>query len=440
MRLINCICLAMACLLTSWGASAAPPHGEVPMLLGISPETSSQNGIDTSSVQQLRQQLHVQKVRIMELTRTIEALNRQRVQADSRPSSEKIVQLTKAQNFANKTINALRGELEEWRMKVQAAKDVDVGRSKQIEMLTVRLKVLHDAVQKQTTLVETLTTERTTLKQDVAQARMDLSDSQRQSNDLQQKLKDEMAVQAAALKLKDDNLQAQQQALKESRAALAAATVRVKPEGQIAVRDYAIGASLAQDMLTLLQERETDGVKVDRTQALVGVQDTFNGSLQLPEKTLKDALITSEKEVTQSLATRQAHAEKVGAAYMADFSKRKGVKRHPDGFLYLVDYAGDGAIGDIDTVAIAVKESLTDGTVINDMDVSGTRVSQPLNAYPALFQSAIRLLKNHGSVTLVVPPKLAYGDKGYPPMIPPGATMIYTLRIQDVLTPQEVKP
>ncbi|WP_446717716.1 FKBP-type peptidyl-prolyl cis-trans isomerase [Erwinia sp. OLCASP19] len=41
-------------------------------------------------------------------------------------------------------------------------------------------------------------------------------------------------------------------------------------------------------------------------------------------------------------------------------------------------------------------------------------------------------LKNHGSLTMVVPPVLAYGDEGYPPQIPPGATMVYTVRIRDI--------
>ncbi|PKH26380.1 hypothetical protein CIG19_00830 [Enterobacterales bacterium CwR94] len=35
-------------------------------------------------------------------------------------------------------------------------------------------------------------------------------------------------------------------------------------------------------------------------------------------------------------------------------------------------------------------------------------------------------------MTLMVPPELAYGDEGFAPLIPPGATMVYTLRIDHV--------
>lgn len=71
-------------------------------------------------------------------------------------------------------------------------------------------------------------------------------------------------------------------------------------------------------------------------------------------------------------------------------------------------------------------------TVIKDMESSGKWVSQPVNAFPPVFRSTLLKMKNHGSVTLVVPPSLAYGDQGYPPKVPPGATMVYSLRIHDV--------
>ncbi len=43
----------------------------------------------------------------------------------------------------------------------------------------------------------------------------------------------------------------------------------------------------------------------------------------------------------------------------------------------------------------------------------------------------------------VVPPELAYGDAGYPPKVPPGATMVYTIRVENVrgekISPEEQK-
>ncbi|WP_431225207.1 FKBP-type peptidyl-prolyl cis-trans isomerase [Serratia sp. L9] len=38
---------------------------------------------------------------------------------------------------------------------------------------------------------------------------------------------------------------------------------------------------------------------------------------------------------------------------------------------------------------------------------------------------------------MVVPPTLAYGDKGLPPDIPPGSTMVYNVKILDVVAPAD---
>lgn len=86
-----------------------------------------------------------------------------------------------------------------------------------------------------------------------------------------------------------------------------------------------------------------------------------------------------------------------------------------------------------------MKETLTDGTVIQDMETSGAVLSQPISQFPPLFADALKQLKNHGTLTLVVPPELAYGEKGYPPNVPPNATMIYTLRIAEMYPDKQEK-
>jgi FKBP-type peptidyl-prolyl cis-trans isomerase len=117
---------------------------------------------------------------------------------------------------------------------------------------------------------------------------------------------------------------------------------------------------------------------------------------------------------------------------MAAFQKQKGAVQAESGFWYRIEAAGSGEIAPDAVVTVVVKETLTDGTVIQDMEASGARLSQPLAAYPPLFREAIGQLQNHGTIMLVVPPELAYGDKGYAPNVPPGATMVYTLRVADV--------
>ncbi|QJU42264.1 peptidylprolyl isomerase [Serratia marcescens] len=190
---------------------------------------------------------------------------------------------------------------------------------------------------------------------------------------------------------------------------------------------YAAGVSLGRDILHLQQENRRAGLEADRQLLLAGIADTLAGRLRLDEAAIDSVLRTAQQRLQQALAPPPD-----GKAYLADFARLEGVKQDALGFYYRVDYAGSGAIGADDRVDIVVRESLTDGRVIKDMELAGTVISQPLTRYPPLFRAAIEKLQRHGSITLVVPPALAYGKQGSPPAIPPDATMIYTLRIADV--------
>lgn len=193
---------------------------------------------------------------------------------------------------------------------------------------------------------------------------------------------------------------------------------------------YAAGVSLGRDILHLQQENRRAGLEADRRLLLAGIADTLAGRLRLDEAAIDSALRTAQQRLQQTQQTQAPPPD--GKAYLADFARQEGVKQDTLGFYYRVDYAGSGAIGADDRVDIVVRESLTDGRVIKDMELAGTVISQPLTRYPPLFRAAIEKLQRHGSITLVVPPALAYGKQGSPPAIPPDATMIYTLRIADV--------
>lgn len=199
-----------------------------------------------------------------------------------------------------------------------------------------------------------------------------------------------------------------------------------------AQQSYAAGVALGRDIQTMLAERKNWGINPDKTVLLAGMIDTFNGHYQLSDAQLTRALAESEKAVNDARNQAAKVQTSKGEAFVTEFKKKKGTQKSPSGFWYRIEYTGDEAIKENARVDIVVKESLTDGSVIQDMDRSGKVMSQPLSAYPPLFREAIGHLKNHGSLTMVVPPALAYGETGYAPQIPPNATMVYELRIVDV--------
>ncbi|MFB5186760.1 FKBP-type peptidyl-prolyl cis-trans isomerase [Yersinia intermedia] len=204
-------------------------------------------------------------------------------------------------------------------------------------------------------------------------------------------------------------------------------------------QDYAVGISLGEEILLMQAERAQWGVKTDKQIILSGIIDTFAGEQRLPDDILATALANAEKEVSKARDNTRISQTKTDSSYLEKFKQRKGVKQASSGFWYQINYAGDNTIPEAAIVDVVVKEMLTDGTVVQDMEASGATLSQPVADFPPLFKEAIAQLRNHGSMTLVVPAKLAYGEKGYPPKIPPNATMVYQLRIAEMYPAEHKK-
>lgn len=195
---------------------------------------------------------------------------------------------------------------------------------------------------------------------------------------------------------------------------------------------YAAGSALGADIADMVDERKSWGVSIADKALQAGVMDAVRGQLQLPRDDLKTLINRADDEAESAREHAISRREELDKAWVQTFSKEKGVMQAPSGFWYRTDEAGDEAIPSDAVVDLVVKETLTDGTVIQDMSVNGKILSQKLENYPPLFREAIGLMKNHGVLTMAVPPAMAYGDEGYPPKILPKSTMVYELRIRSV--------
>ena len=193
---------------------------------------------------------------------------------------------------------------------------------------------------------------------------------------------------------------------------------------------YAIGASMGSEALNVLTTRRTQGVTVDAGLVLQGIEDAFRGQLRLGEQERNKALFDVSQQVFQNLNKIEQKNISAGKKYQQAFARKKDVV-FKEGVYSRIDYPGKGKISGNDLVTVVIKEMLTDGTGINDMEAKDQALTQKLDAYPPVFREPLKRLQNHGSVTLVVPPEKAYGSKGLPPKIPPGATMVYSVRIVD---------
>ena len=197
-------------------------------------------------------------------------------------------------------------------------------------------------------------------------------------------------------------------------------------------QDYVAGMTLGQNVLSMNQGAALLGMKVaDPAVVLAGIRDMLAGTPLMTEKAVEDTYTERDSLVLQAIKKTVEKEKQTAASWLATFRKQPGVKQTASGLWYHIEYEGDESLPAGDPVVdVSVRESLTDGTTVNDMELTGAVMSMKLSEYPAVFREAIGLLRQHGRLTIVVPPERAYGEKGFPPVIPPGATMIYMVQME----------
>ncbi|HDT5518164.1 TPA: FKBP-type peptidyl-prolyl cis-trans isomerase [Klebsiella aerogenes] len=202
---------------------------------------------------------------------------------------------------------------------------------------------------------------------------------------------------------------------------------------------YSVGVSIGQDALKTLSSQAAKGLNLQQETVLKGINDVFAGKPALDEQARNKALFDVSQRLYKNIDKLEQHTLREGKKYQQQFAAQKGVLLK-GGIYSRIDYPGKGEIDDNDIVTVVIKESLIDGTVINDMEAEDKVWSQALSQYPVTFREPLKRLNNHGAITIVVPSERAYGSKGILGKIPPGATMVYTVRIVDVRPNSDQQP
>ena len=109
--------------------------------------------------------------------------------------------------------------------------------------------------------------------------------------------------------------------------------------------------------------------------------------------------------------------------------------RTASGLQYQDVAAGDGAEARDGQVAVVHYTGwLTDGTKFDSSRDRGAPFSFPIGAGQVIpgWDEGVAGMKVGGRRKLVIPANLGYGDMGAPPVIPPGATLVFDVELLDV--------
>lgn len=139
---------------------------------------------------------------------------------------------------------------------------------------------------------------------------------------------------------------------------------------------------------------------------------------------------------TQPMATiqpAQTTTVSPGQAYLDANKVKPGVITLADGLQYKVITQGAGPMPtDNDTVVVHYSGSLIDGTEFDSSYKRGEPISFPVNGVIPGWVEALKMMKVGSTWELTIPPDLAYGQRGAPPLIGPNQVLVFKVNLIDI--------
>jgi FKBP-type peptidyl-prolyl cis-trans isomerase FkpA len=137
----------------------------------------------------------------------------------------------------------------------------------------------------------------------------------------------------------------------------------------------------------------------------------------------------------QSRAAAQAVAEKgKSQAFRDAAAKEPGAVTTNSGLVFksLKEGTGKSPSG-ADKVKVHYRGTLTDGTEFDSSYKRGQPIEFPLNGVIPCWTEGVQKMKVGEKAKLVCPSEIAYGDRGSPPAIPGGATLVFEVELLDIV-------
>ena len=184
---------------------------------------------------------------------------------------------------------------------------------------------------------------------------------------------------------------------------------------------YLIGFRQAQNI------QAEGGDVIDMSAYELGARDAIAG---------KESQVPEENEEQLRAVLREALMQKKSASgetFMEENAARPEVTTTASGLQYEVLIEGTGPMPSAtDTVVTHYHGTLTDGTVFDSSVDRGSPASFPVNRVIAGWTEALQMMGVGSKWRLVIPPNLAYGERGAGAAIPPNATLVFEVELLEI--------
>ena len=189
---------------------------------------------------------------------------------------------------------------------------------------------------------------------------------------------------------------------------------------------YAIGLAISQNLASFgLSPAELELVKA-------GITD---GVLNKDKKGIDvQAYGPKMQEMQTARASTVAAAEKkVGQAFLDKAAAETGATKTSTGIVMTTIKPGTGPSPKAtDKVKVHYHGTLTDGSVFDSSVQRGQPATFPLNGVIKCWTEGVQQMKVGGKSRLVCPADLAYGERGAPPKIRPGAALVFEVELLEI--------
>jgi len=191
---------------------------------------------------------------------------------------------------------------------------------------------------------------------------------------------------------------------------------------------YGIGLRIGKDF-------KSQQVELNPDLLMKGIEDGLAGTEPLlSDEQIRETMVAFQQEMMEREKTRLEEASvknaEEGKKFLEENAKKEGVVTLPSGLQYKVITEGSGKQpSSEDTVKVHYRGTLVDGTEFDSSYSRNEPAEFPVGGVIPGWTEALQLMKEGSKWQLVLPPELAYGERGAGPRIGPNATLVFEVEL-----------
>lgn len=195
---------------------------------------------------------------------------------------------------------------------------------------------------------------------------------------------------------------------------------------------YALGVNIATDLTNNL--KTLPGGVYNKEVFLKAFNNVMKGDSVVISNENAQAFLQTFFTAAQDKVANEKKTE--GEKFLTENKKNPAVQVTPSGLQYIVLTEGTGAKPTAtDKVKVHYEGTLTDGTKFDSSYDRGEPIEFPLNQVIKGWTEGVQLMSVGSKYKFFVPYDLAYGEQGAGGVIPPFATLIFTVELLDINAP-----